>query len=82
MRRWIHRSMLPVYLISSARLLSLATFLWINPLLALGYRKHLTIEDVPPLPPRDQGKALYKTFDSIWWRLKHDHLEKMPSIGL
>jgi hypothetical protein len=69
-------------LISSAGLLSLATFSWINPLLALGYRKHLTIEDVPPLPPGDQDKALYKTFDGVWQRLKHDHLERTPSIAL
>jgi hypothetical protein len=69
-------------LISSAGLLSLVTFPWINPLLALGYCKHLTIEDVPPLPPGDQGKALYKTFDGVWRRLKHDHPERMPSIVL
>lgn len=69
-------------LISSAGLLSLATFSWINPLLALGYRKHLTIQDVLLLPPGDQGRALYKTFDGVWRRLKHDHPERTPSIAL
>jgi len=42
----------------------LATFSWLNPLLKLGYSKHLTEQDVPLL--RERGKQVYKRFDAIW----------------
>lgn len=47
---------------SSAGFLSLATFSWLNPLLALGYRKPLEIEDVPLLPRQDRAREVYKRF--------------------
>lgn len=67
---------------SSAGLLSLATLSWLNPLLALGYGKHLTVEDVPLLPRQERGREVYKVFNQIWERLKNEHPESAPSIVL
>lgn len=66
---------------SSAGLLSLAMFSWLNPLLALGYEKHLNIEDVPLLPPHDRSREVYKTFDEIRQRLQSEHPDSAPSIS-
>ena len=67
---------------SSAGLFSLATFSWLNPLLALGYRKPLNIEDVPLLVPQDRGREAQESFTKTRRRLKDEHPERPPSISL
>lgn len=67
---------------TSASILSLATFSWLNPLLSLGYHNHLTIDNIPLLPPQDRGKQVCNKFDSIWENLKAHHPERTPSIAV
>lgn len=62
-------------------LLSLATIAWLDPLLALGFRKPLNIEDVPVLVAEDRGRAVYAAFHSNWQRRTSEHPERAPSIA-
>jgi hypothetical protein len=65
----------------TAGILSLATVSWLNPLLALGYRKHLDIEDVPELLPEDRGREVYRAFNGVSKRLRDEHPERAPPIS-
>ncbi|CAM0907937.1 unnamed protein product [Alopecurus aequalis] len=51
---------------ATASWLSLATFSWINPLIAKGTRAPLGAEDVPPVAPADTAEAAYALFLSNW----------------
>ncbi|KAL6650385.1 hypothetical protein ACP70R_009310 [Stipagrostis hirtigluma subsp. patula] len=51
---------------ATASWLSLATFGWINPLIAKGSRAALTADDVPPVAPDDTAEAAYALFVSNW----------------
>nr|XP_043635961.1 ABC transporter C family member 8-like [Erigeron canadensis] len=46
--------------------LSKLTFSWVNPLLTLGYRKPLVLEDIPSLAPVDQAAIAYEKFTKAW----------------
>lgn len=71
---------------STAGILSLATISWINPLLKLGYRKHLDIKDVPLLAPQDRAREVYQTFKQHWEKLKEENQHQgrnvVPSIAI
>lgn len=64
---------------SSAGIFSLLTFSWLNPLLSLGYEKHLNIEDVPLLPPQDRGREVYKKFIGIRQKIKSEQAKNVRS---
>jgi ATP-binding cassette subfamily C (CFTR/MRP) protein 2 len=49
-----------------ARLLSKATFLWLDPLLSLGYKKALLAGDVPSLSPEDSADVVCQRLQSNW----------------
>ncbi|PWA83570.1 multidrug resistance-associated protein 6 [Artemisia annua] len=46
--------------------LSKLTFSWVNPLLALGYRKPLVLEDIPSLGSLDQAAIAHEKFSKAW----------------
>ncbi|XP_076902409.1 ABC transporter C family member 8-like [Bidens hawaiensis] len=46
--------------------LSKLTFSWVNPLLAVGYRKPLVLEDIPCLAPVDQAAVAHEKFTKAW----------------
>ncbi|XP_043711783.1 ABC transporter C family member 3-like [Telopea speciosissima] len=54
----------------NANLISTFTFAWIYPLLALGYKKTLDLEDVPRLANCDSANVVFAHFKS---KLKFDH---------
>ncbi|XP_042506587.1 ABC transporter C family member 3-like [Macadamia integrifolia] len=47
---------------ANANLLSIFTFSWMNPLLALGYKKTLNLEDVPQLASCDSANVVFALF--------------------
>ncbi|KAL8232426.1 hypothetical protein R6Q57_002204 [Mikania cordata] len=53
--------------------LSKVTFSWVNPLLAVGYRKPLVLEDIPCLASVDQAAIAHDKFTKAWDSL---HTEK------
>ncbi|KAK1436884.1 hypothetical protein QVD17_02668 [Tagetes erecta] len=53
--------------------LSKLTFSWVNPLLAVGYRKPLALEDIPCLASVDQAAIAHEKFTKAWDSL---HTEK------
>ncbi|KAM0065996.1 putative ABC-type xenobiotic transporter [Helianthus debilis subsp. tardiflorus] len=46
--------------------LSKLTFSWVNPLLAVGYRKPLVLEDIPCLAPIDEAAVAHEKFTKAW----------------
>lgn len=46
--------------------LSKSTFSWVNPLLALGYRKPLDLQDIPSLESQDQSAVAHEKFSKVW----------------
>ncbi|GAB2262731.1 hypothetical protein Droror1_Dr00003728 [Drosera rotundifolia] len=66
---------------SEARLFSLATLSWLNPLLATGARRPLELKDIPLLAPRDRSKMNYKILNSKWEKMKSQSPTKRPSLG-
>ncbi|ONM18776.1 ABC transporter C family member 14 [Zea mays] len=51
---------------ATASWFSLATFGWINPLIAKGSRATLAADQVPPVAPPDTAEAAYVLFTSNW----------------
>ncbi|KAH7678707.1 Xenobiotic-transporting ATPase protein [Dioscorea alata] len=51
---------------ATASLLSKATWSWMNPLLAKGYKTPLNLHDIPSLAPEHQAETLLQTFTSHW----------------
>ncbi|KAL4583725.1 hypothetical protein LXL04_008308 [Taraxacum kok-saghyz] len=47
-------------------------FSWVNPLISLGYRKPLVLEDIPSLPPKDQAIVAYNQFKTAWNSLQRE----------
>nr|XP_043614912.1 ABC transporter C family member 8-like [Erigeron canadensis] len=47
-------------------------FSWVNPLISLGYRKPLVLEDIPFLAPKDQALVAYKRFKVAWDSLQRE----------
>ncbi|XP_042486112.1 ABC transporter C family member 3-like [Macadamia integrifolia] len=54
----------------NATIISICTFSWIQPLLALGYKKTLDLEDVPQLANCDSAKVIFAHFMK---KLEFDH---------
>ncbi|KAM0065999.1 putative ABC-type xenobiotic transporter [Helianthus debilis subsp. tardiflorus] len=52
--------------------LSKLTFSWVNPLLAVGYRKPLVLEDIPCLTPIDQAAIAHEKFKKAWDSLQNE----------
>ncbi|KAF5807985.1 putative ABC-type xenobiotic transporter [Helianthus annuus] len=52
--------------------LSKLTFSWVNPLLAVGYRKPLVLEDIPCLTPKDQAAIAHEKFTKAWDSLQNE----------
>ena len=50
--------------------LSKLSFSWVNPLIALGYRKPLLLEDIPSLPSIDQSSTSHEKFNKAWHSLQ------------
>ncbi|KAJ0759636.1 putative ABC-type xenobiotic transporter [Helianthus annuus] len=46
--------------------LSKLTFSWVNPLLGVGYRKPLVLEDIPCLAPIDEAAVAHEKFTKAW----------------
>ena len=64
----------------SASFLSLLTFWWLNALTIVGYRKALTLDDLPLLSSENLTSAIAPQYDEKWFRkssLKHN--TKKPS---
>ncbi|KAK9474869.1 uncharacterized protein V1510DRAFT_410888 [Dipodascopsis tothii] len=53
-----------------ANLFSRLTFVWITPLMKLGYDTYLTDEDLPALPKADSTVNCRRTFERFWNREK------------
>ncbi|XP_015900302.3 ABC transporter C family member 3-like isoform X1 [Ziziphus jujuba] len=47
---------------SNAGILSILTFFWLGPLISLGYKKTLDLEDIPQLDPADSVAGAFPTF--------------------
>ncbi|BBN08481.1 ATP-binding cassette, subfamily C (CFTR/MRP), member 2 [Marchantia polymorpha subsp. ruderalis] len=58
-----------------------ATISWLNPLLAVGRRKHLELKDIPLLIPRDRAEASFSAFSASWNKLKEDKPSSPPSLA-
>ncbi|GJV26566.1 putative ABC-type xenobiotic transporter [Tanacetum coccineum] len=41
-------------------------FSWVNPLISLGYRKPLVLDDIPSLATKDQARVAYEQFKMAW----------------
>ncbi|XP_023751707.1 ABC transporter C family member 8 isoform X1 [Lactuca sativa] len=52
--------------------LSKLVFSWVNPLLALGYRKPLVLEDIPSLASVDQSSTAHEKFTKAWDSLQRE----------
>ncbi|KAI7735774.1 hypothetical protein M8C21_000536, partial [Ambrosia artemisiifolia] len=52
--------------------LSKLVFSWVNPLISLGYRKPLVLDDIPPLTPKDQACVAYEQFKMAWDSLQRE----------
>ncbi|CAI9259815.1 unnamed protein product [Lactuca saligna] len=52
--------------------LSKLVFSWVNPLISLGYRKPLVLEDIPSLAPKDQAIVAYNQFKTAWDSLQRE----------
>ncbi|XP_071686201.1 ABC transporter C family member 8-like [Rutidosis leptorrhynchoides] len=50
--------------------LSKLIFSWVNPLLALGYKKPLVLEDIPSLASVDQAAIAHEEFTKAWGSLQ------------
>ncbi|XP_024973198.1 ABC transporter C family member 8-like isoform X1 [Cynara cardunculus var. scolymus] len=48
-------------------------FSWVDPLLALGYRKPLILEDIPSLSSTDQAAVSHEKFTKAWDSLERDN---------
>nr|XP_043631930.1 ABC transporter C family member 8-like [Erigeron canadensis] len=46
--------------------ISKLTFSWVNPLLALGYKKTLVLQDIPSVASVDQASIAHKKFTNEW----------------
>ncbi|XP_042483594.1 ABC transporter C family member 5-like [Macadamia integrifolia] len=66
---------------NDARLFSLITLSWLNPLLSVGAKRPLELRDIPLLAPKDRAKANYKVLNSNWEKLKQENPSKQPSLG-
>lgn len=51
---------------AAARLFSIITFSWLNPLLSLGYSKPLHFSDIPPLAQADTAEDALKHINAAW----------------
>ncbi|XP_071733498.1 ABC transporter C family member 8-like [Rutidosis leptorrhynchoides] len=52
--------------------LSKLTFSWVNPLLALGYRKPLVLDEIPSLASVDQASIAHEKFKKAWDSLNRE----------
>lgn len=65
---------------SNAGIFSTATISWLNPVLAVGYRKPLEAEDLPLLAAEHRSKTNYSLLQSVWNDLKLEDSESRPSL--
>jgi ATP-binding cassette, subfamily C (CFTR/MRP), member 1 len=56
-----------------ASTLSRVFFLWINPLIALGYHKPLEASDIPPVPSDFASDHVLQVFKEAWKREREQH---------
>ncbi|XP_076958110.1 ABC transporter C family member 8-like [Bidens hawaiensis] len=55
-------------------------FSWVNPLISLGYRKPLVLEDIPSLAPKDQAVTAYEQFKIAWDSLQGEKTSNHANI--
>ncbi|XP_024530299.1 ABC transporter C family member 5 [Selaginella moellendorffii] len=65
---------------SKAGVLSLMTFSWLNPLLAVGARKHLDLKDIPLLAHQDRAEVSYMKLKHNWDKLKAENSSRPPYL--
>eukprot|EP01031_Cornospumella_fuschlensis_P034672 gene34672-41986_t len=63
-----------------ASLLSKLLFLWINPVINLGYHKPLDASDIPSIPTAFTAEVAMQRFDAAWQKELKLHRDK-PSVG-
>ncbi|PWA62072.1 NHPM bacteriocin system ABC transporter, peptidase/ATP-binding protein [Artemisia annua] len=51
-------------------------FSWVNPLISLGYRKPLVLDDIPSLATKDQARVAYEQFKMAWDLLQSEKTSK------
>lgn len=66
---------------SDARLFTLVTLSWLNPLLSIGAKRPLELKDIPLLAQKDRSKTNYKILNSNWEKLKAENSSRQPSLA-
>ncbi|KAL1197425.1 ABC transporter C family member 8 [Cardamine amara subsp. amara] len=52
--------------LATAGFFSFLSFSWMNPLLSLGFKKPLSLEDIPSVVPEDEAELAYNKFSQAW----------------
>ena len=63
-------------------LASILTFWFMNPVLRLGSKKMIALDDCPVLGPFDQGHVHYDNFKAKWDACKERRGGKLPSLTI
>ncbi|KAI5056210.1 hypothetical protein GOP47_0029731 [Adiantum capillus-veneris] len=61
---------------ATANLFSLATFTWLDSLLAVGYKKPLELDEIPQLAQRDTAAFASELFETQWTKLQVKNVVK------
>lgn len=67
---------------SNAGLFSIITLGWVNPLLRVGAKSPLEMDDIPKLAKTDRAKISYKIVMSEWEKMKSDDRFRQPNLVL
>lgn len=66
----------------NATILGLLTLSWVSPILSIGAKRHLDLNDVPLLPSRDCSETSYRSLVSNWESFKLANPNKNPSLAM